>query len=342
MRALAPSFPREVAFPNRRICITEKDFYSFINRYNKIKNVYYSLYACDDKHGFDTSALDKAAFDFDSKDPKSLVSQILKFSDDLLNLNLKHLIVYSGKKGFHVYIMLKNGRKLQFKKDTLHNVHLHLVEQFKITPDPQLFGDIKRVLRVPNTLHMSSGRYCIPITRDDLKLGMDHIMKKAEKQCFDYTFYGKEEFDVAAFDKISITKRYDDVNIPAYKNELKLEESDETIKKFLPCVQHWLLNAPTPMLEESGTWEARYQFALYCRDLGIPKDNTYRLAKRYFGAVKRSDDVPNNFAHMLKVKTVELAFTRDDFFWNCDTLFAKGLCPGRCKHYKKNGSPLYK
>lgn len=343
MRFLAPSFPREVAFPFRRLVKTEKEFYELINKHNKLKNIYYSLYSCDEKHNFECTTIDKCAFDFDSENPCELIAnEILPFHEKLMRDNLKHYIMYSGKKGFHVYIKVKNGDRLRYVKDALFNMHHHFKDTYSINPDLQLFGDHKRILRVPNTMHLSSNRYCIPIKIEDLHLGMQHIIDKSKKTNFEFVSYGDEAFDISKFDVQSISRKIRAEDIPEYSSGLNIINDDVAVKNFLPCVQCWLINSPTPMIEESGTWEARYQFAIYCRDIGLPKEECYRIAKKYFGAAKRTDAYGNNYFHMVKVKAIELAYSRDDLFYNCTTLYSKGLCPGRCPKYKENGSPMYR
>jgi hypothetical protein len=334
------SFPREVCFPERKLCLTEREFYDEVNKYNKLKNIYYSLYSCDENRNFGNCVIDKVAFDFDASNPESILGEVTKFCEYLHNNDLKHLVVFSGKKGFHVYIFCKNGDSLVFKKDALRHAHEYFTKLLDLHPDKSLFGDIKRILRVPNTFHATGNRYCIPLTIRDLKEGMKFILEKACKQFFKYELGGNQLFDLKQFDYESVNSS---VEMPVFNNDLVV--SDDAIKNFLPCVQCWLLNASTPLLKESGTWEARYQFAIYCREIGVNKKECNRLAKKYFGRVVNRGSLGGrgtNYDHFVKVRALEFAYGKNDFFWNCDTLYGKGLCPGKCTKFKELGSPLYK
>ena len=48
--------------------------------------------------------------------------------------------------------------------------------------DSHILGDVSRLMRYPNTLHMESKLFCIPLITEDLILGKNHIMQKARKQ----------------------------------------------------------------------------------------------------------------------------------------------------------------
>ena len=129
MRQLIPSFPRELAFPKRKLILTETEFYNQVNHYNKLKPIYFSLYLCNNKRNFDNTHIDKIFFDFDidkklgniKQQQKDITKQVKRFSDYLKDKNFKHLICFSGRKGFHVYIFTSNYENIVHKKDTIYN-----------------------------------------------------------------------------------------------------------------------------------------------------------------------------------------------------------------------------
>jgi hypothetical protein len=326
LNALAPSFPREVAFPWRMRCENKEIFYKQINNHNGLKNVYYSLYDA-------SGVIDKVGFDYDSLHPEQLVGDLQKASDYLIKKNLKHTIMFSGKKGFHLYVFCKIT-PLKNPKDALKNFQLTFEKETETKPDPQLYGDVRRVLRVPNTFHLGGSRYCIPITREDLEKGFAHIHEKAKKQSFKFESYGKELLSLEEFDCV-VSANWTD--IPEYDGKLDLSQADEMVKFFPPCLQHWLLN-----VNEAGTWQARYQFALFCRDFGLSRADCHSLAKKYFGSVGRTDNLANNYEHMVKVKAIDFAYTKGEIMMGCDKLWINGLCPGKCKDYCANLFPIYR
>ena len=342
MRNLIPTYPREICFPSRRLIKTETEFYNKVNDCNKLKNVYFSLYCCTDKRNFENTHIDKIFFDFDIDKKSSvpvkvqkekLVRQVRKFSDYLKEKDYQHLICFSGKKGFHVYVFTSNYENIVHKRDTIYNAYQYFISTLKITPDLHC-KDLRRISRVPNTWHMEGRRYCIPIRRADLEKGFDHVKEKARKQTFDFVYYGTKLFDVSQFDYKSFNTANGD--IPEYDYKIDEAKMDKVIKRFLPCVQSWLLR-----LHGTQSWKARYYFVIFCRDSGIPRSLCNKLARKYFGRVSRTDGYANNYMHFQFVKALEYGYERGDIFPNCNTLYDKKLCQGKCPKYNPNGSPLY-
>jgi hypothetical protein len=116
--------------------------------------------------------LEKLFFDFDSKkdlgkswnETRDFATKIEKF------YNAKTLLVFSGFKGFHVYVWLwslvevEKGRELQAKQ-IYKKLQEKLLKGLKYeTLDPQVIGDIKRLARVPYSRHEKTGAFCLPLT----------------------------------------------------------------------------------------------------------------------------------------------------------------------------------
>src|SRR3990167_8371424 len=176
MKELIPTFPRQVATPIRQLVKSESEFYVFINKTNGIKNLFYSLYEFNQGSWF---YFDKIFFDFDGSNALVHTKILHKY---LLENNYKHLLFYSGSKGFHIYLFLTNYETLKDPKSALRNLFDYLSNLLKITPDNSTAGDVARIARVPNTLHLTSKRYCIPITTYDLEEGESHIKDKAKEE----------------------------------------------------------------------------------------------------------------------------------------------------------------
>jgi len=340
-----PSFPREI-FRRRFLTSDMDEFLSLANKYNGLTHIYYALYSCDEKHNFSYARIDKIAFDFDDDNPENKIVEVIKLHEWLLQQDYKHILFFSGKKGFHVIIFANDDGVIN-KKIALRNSQLYITNLLEINPDDKIIGDIKRIFRLPNTFHISGKKYCIPITIDDLKIGYQHILNKANYQASDFVIYGHKLFNLKDFDNEEMFQKYNfkgtyDEDFFDIDYKIKLVDDEKIINSFLPCVKSWLHNKKNNDGEEMGNWQARYLFAIYCRDIGLPISEAERIAKKYFGKVKREDGNWTNYDHMLKTKVFEYAYNRDDTFWNCDTLIERGLCKGKCKHYKKGGSPLYK
>lgn len=116
--------------------------------------------------------LEKLFFDFDCKEnldkawneTRDFAAKIEKF------YNAKPLILFSGCKGFHVYVWLWSLVEIEKKrerqaKQIYKKLQDKLLKGLKYeTLDPQVIGDIKRLARVPYSKHEKTGALCLPLT----------------------------------------------------------------------------------------------------------------------------------------------------------------------------------
>jgi hypothetical protein len=118
--------------------------------------------------------LDKLFFDFDCKDdPQKAWKDIQKFTRTLENYyRIKPLTVFSGKKGYHLYVWLWNTVQFHnIKEQTIKSIYKGLQDKLLKglsfeTIDPAPLGDIKRLARVPYSIHEKSGKPCLPVNLD--------------------------------------------------------------------------------------------------------------------------------------------------------------------------------
>ncbi len=197
MNKLMKNFPIHAAFPERRIANNKKYFLELINRYNSVKNCYYSLYALDELGGFTHSNIDKVAWDFDGELAHEHANRL---ADWCIKKNYLFCIFFSGKKGFHIYIFTKNGDKLINNTYALKSTHKTLEKEVGILNDFHIVGDIARIMRVPNTLHLGSKLYCRPLTINQLKKPLIDIKELAKKQCLTTTYYGEKLLNIKKYD----------------------------------------------------------------------------------------------------------------------------------------------
>lgn len=314
-----------------------ESFFSFINNNNGLKTIYASVYTCDEDNSFFGTEISRIFFDFD--DGTDSIKDVLNLSNYCIKNNWKHTIMFSGRKGFHVYVFTKNYEKLNYPKDALINSHDLFISECKINMDMHIRGNIAQTARVPNTWHLSGNRFCIPIAREDLEVGFDYIKEKAKEQQGDFFYYCDDFFDIEKQDY----EKYKRNNIDVPEYDYALCTDDKILQRFLPCVQHWLLNKEhSETKEEMGNWRARHAFAVYCKAICLPKEVCDTLARKHFGGVKRKDRLRDNYSHFRMVKALDYAYDKDNTLQNCETLWSQGLCPGRCEKFKKSGNPIYK
>lgn len=330
MRTLIPTFPRQLATPRRTLIHSESAFYERLNKYNGFKNCYYSLYAVDENGTFNNSHIDKIAFDFDGENAQKHVK---KLSNHLIKEDLIHTILFSGKKGFHLYILTTNGESLKFPKGALTNAHKYFDNLLNIENDFHIVGDIARILRIPNTKHLGSNLYCLPISRYDLDKSFKEIKEKAKKQSFKVFWYGSKLLDMKPFDNERPQVR--EMEIPDHKYVVTVD--DKLVKKFHPCIQRMLIEPSLYCKNKS-----RYIFALYCKVKGLPPKLCEDIARKYWKGVKENGGNRSKFKEFQDEKQIEYAYRTDKPIPNCEKMYEIGICPGRCESYIKNNFPLYK
>jgi len=169
---------REVGSPERRYVGTVHEFLAFIGTCElENRPCYCSVQPCKERDAF--LYLLKLFFDFDSKeDPPDLDRAWAEASDFADKLRFFYgtepLTVFSGRKGYHVYVWLRNliyvDVKVGDRPQELVAKEVYRTLQNKLlwglnygTLDPQPIGDIKRLGRLPYTTHEGSGLLCQPV-----------------------------------------------------------------------------------------------------------------------------------------------------------------------------------
>jgi hypothetical protein len=115
--------------------------------------------------------LEKLYFDFDcQEDPDRAWREAQDFAHVLIErYRVKPLLVFSGMKGYHVYVWLWNvvtitPSEAWLIKNICQQLQLELLQELHyVTLDRTPLGDIKRLARIPYTLHQDSGQRCQPV-----------------------------------------------------------------------------------------------------------------------------------------------------------------------------------
>lgn len=317
---LAETFPREIAFPERRQVINEEQFKKMVEAYNGKKNIYYSIYD-------NTQTIDKVFFDFDGADALADARKLVEWC---LRTGYRFTCFFSGKKGFHVYVFCNKTKE----KKLLKNAHLAICKELSIKNDIHVNGDIARVARVPNTYHITGKAYCIGLTKEEiLTFSFEKIREIAQKPNSVH-IYGKRLLELTALP--TVINYYDDT--PVMDIELKETNGnhDDLLANAPPCVSAWL------KLYEYAIHRNRFYFAVACRDLGLSPEETAGLAKKYYSEMKESSGVRTRYQEFRSERVLEYAFGKSFIIPTCDTLMNCGSCPMKCSKYTAGGFPLYK
>lgn len=167
-RNLFNRFPRE--FGRGRTTVNSYDeLVRRIELHNGLRDVFVSLY--------DTNfVIDKIFFDIDSKnlnraffDTRILIGRIEK-------CGYPYIPVFSGRKGFHIYIPIMPWKapNLETAKTILRDIQEKLAGDIE-SADKHVFGDIRRLVRYPNTLN--GNNYCVPLPHDFVYWDVEKIVE---------------------------------------------------------------------------------------------------------------------------------------------------------------------
>lgn len=159
---------RELGKPERVFTRDPRDMFSLIDESVRFRRpAYMSVqpYKAKDQ----PYAIEKLFFDFDSDgDLDRAWSDVSKFSDHLIRFyGVRPLVVFSGCKGYHIYIFLNRAyafSEVELAKEVYLSLQRALLRGLTLeTLDRQVLGDIKRLSRIPFSLHEKSGNLCEPI-----------------------------------------------------------------------------------------------------------------------------------------------------------------------------------
>jgi DNA-binding MarR family transcriptional regulator len=171
-------FPRQVLI-YRKWVDTYESFIKEVERLNGKDDIYVSVFFYPEKD-LDKPVIDRIVFDFDYGKKgeidfsnreylRFILDEVLKevrsFCSFLESLNLIPHVVFSGGRGFHVYVFF--DRELKVTREDLLKFVEYVKKELNLKfIDPKITYDFARLIRVPYTRHMMSGLFCIPVKPD--------------------------------------------------------------------------------------------------------------------------------------------------------------------------------
>lgn len=113
-------------------------------------------------------ALDRLFYDFDSGEADGLEatwSDAQEFSSALRRrYGCEPLVVFSGRKGFHVYAWLREAYRGPRLKEVYRELQTMTLRGLSLpTLDRAILGDVKRLSRIPYSRHEKAGSLCLPV-----------------------------------------------------------------------------------------------------------------------------------------------------------------------------------
>jgi len=177
--------------------------------------------------------LDKFVFDLDSKDLNEVFTEADILASRLHDRNISYAVIFSGKKGAHVYGLLKPAKlERDIAEYYLKKLHKSFIDGLK-TVDMHLVGNPSAMIRIPNTLN--DGRYCIPLPFEFRKMNIQEILDYSRIQHNINFFPGELRTIQELVGDLKVQKRDDTI----FKDEIKLRSvpSMEILEELIrPCV----------------------------------------------------------------------------------------------------------
>ena len=159
-----PGEGRELGNPSREYWSDPSELHYWIGlneAENRPSYMSVAIYADRDR----PVALDRLFYDFDSPDLEKAWREAMEFSGALeRRYGCRPLITFSGRKGFHVHIFLERPYRGSRLKEVYEELQAMTLRGLELqTLDRAVIGDVKRLSRIPYTVHEKSGAPCIPV-----------------------------------------------------------------------------------------------------------------------------------------------------------------------------------
>ena len=121
-------------------------------------------------------AIDRLYYDFDSKEDLEAAWRDARILTQTLRrrYGAESLIAFSGRKGYHVYAFLERPYRGLHIKEVYGELQAMTLRGLRLqTLDGAVIGDVKRLSRIPYTMHEESGQLCHPVDHRRLPLLVD-------------------------------------------------------------------------------------------------------------------------------------------------------------------------
>lgn len=290
-----------------------------VNIQNGKRNVYRSIYDYMDEPGRQNSLIDKVFIDLDP-DKENGVDPIIearKLAQYLKDEDILHSLYFSGR-GVHCYIQVNPimAYELNNPSIAIKNYVRNVADKLDLIYDKQVVGDLRRVSRMPNTINLKTGLYCIPLKKDEIELTEPEIHFIAKKQRSGKFPIGKDKIELRDYD--TIDKRFE------HKIEYEDRKLGEDICGVPKCVEASLMRG-------YANYQERYAIITCLRDLAYSQSDTEAIIEKYLTAVKPSGSTYAEHC-IEEEQQVEKLYNRHDLvFPGCQTIQSNGFCVKNCK-----------
>ena len=293
--------------PRRIKIINKNDVQFFVEIYNGKKDLYQTVYNYEDIIDVNTVIVDKIFLDFDFDIDMKFLKDARTVAKYLYDNDYLFYIRFSGN-GFHIFILLDQN-ELKNPKNAIKNYVKFLHKETKTESDPAVVGDLRRVVRIPNTLNIKhkDRYYCISLSYDEL-MNMTYeeirLLAKNSRNKNDF-INGHRYLNISTWDN-NIIKNNNK------RGQQKIIINNQINDNIPPCVQSLMKD---PMLGNAG----RIQVILFFRDLGYTKEEVEEVLYNFLSEEK--------FNHCVyEEHLIDYLFEKDYIFNDCSIQKENGFC----------------
>lgn len=285
------SYPREIAVPTRIKVNDIKGFFQVIEQNHFKNSIFTNLYQITNQKVL----IDKLWIDFDGANQYLLTKEVKKTIERFLSLGIKRkniLIVFTGKKGYHLYVKMKPIKlDIETTRAMLHYILSYVTLDLK-TPDRPIFSDVRRITRVAG-IQRPEKSICFVLDNENFdtfpsineyldfyKYNYSYMISKGNKQMkklkssmFSIKELHKkikeENFEIDELvtfreeDKISYL---DPIEKKERSKKIKGKAYTEFLKKILPDDLFYSINSPNPIHRD----RIRFAKKLLDMDFDVP------------------------------------------------------------------------
>ncbi len=307
------TFPRDIGTPQRKVMLSQKEFFKYLNANLSSCNLYTNVYNFSDFRSpemhpmYETAIIDRIYIDCDQriKEGGEWVLQpayenMLKVHNWCLKENLIHYPRFTGS-GYDIVILTADFL-IQNKKECVGNAQQFIMKTLDIKTDPQVIGDLARLQRIEGSFNHKphARRFCIPLSPDIIYTGEQHILEIAKKQQFGNNRYGEKLWDIQEFD----------TKIPLYRelqplHDIHIDESQfaELSENTPPCIKLLLSR-------HELHWKERRIIILFLRDNCYLLDECSAILKKHLTPKKYIHCIRDEKQHLYLYRNEKYSFPR--------------------------------
>jgi len=274
---LFPFYPRRVGIPSY-IVRNVHQFEQYILKHNgTITGCHVGVYNCSSR-----PLIDKIVFDFDGGKKgerlKDVFEEVKIFVGELISRKFVFIPVFSGNRGFHIYVLLQPIEvEESIARFLLKTVQEEFAEDYKFV-DKQKFGVVNAMIRVPNTLNMKRKLWCCYLPLHFVEWSIKELLEYSKTPQYQtYKFNGQ---------KYPLITDLAEITMNEVPKELKPTQNFEYAPPKIPPL-HLLKDLVRPCVFEEITSNpepphyVRLDFVAELKHLGYTPQQVFEICKQF-------------------------------------------------------------